>query len=334
MLRQVDREGLEAVRLLKNAVDKLQGKVQRLVTELGDLLADDEDMCDLYLKRRGEREGLAPVPQPWEMMPGHTESDFEAEEDEQGEGAERERRRRRWKRRRGGAGTRSEPVLSSPGRRRGHHRSKQKQKEHEGQATIENLRKSRQERRNTPRGLTHKASEISMEGRVASSVDDALSDDDSDLAEEALEREEEEMLQRHASMSLDDGVVRVHPHEIEEAEDLLETMFERADMLLRRLTLLDERTNDTEDLLELELDQKRNQLVGLNLLVSSVSMAFGFAAAVGGIFGMNLKNEELASAGWVLALVLVLMGLGALLLVGFVVWYVRKRKLMFIPTTL
>ena len=284
LLRTVDREGLEAVRRLKNAVDKLQGKVQRIVTELGDLLADDEDMCDLYLRRRAETQGLPPLPQPWEVsnLSGESDSGYEDDDEEESDDAGRKRRQRRWQQRRGVARLGHNPIYG----RKYHHSRKTSVNPQEERKKRDELWKRESAVADIPRN----ESERSWASSAASeSFDDASVA--SDLAEKALEREEEALLARQTSQSLDNTINKVHPHLIEEAEDLLETMFERADMLLRRLTLLDERTNDTEDLLELELDQKRNQLVGLNLLVSSVSMSFGFAAAIGGIFGMVSKNK-------------------------------------------
>lgn len=114
---------------------------------------------------------------------------------------------------------------------------------------------------------------------------------------------------------------------------MLETFFERADLLLRRLNILDERVDDTEDLLELDLDQRRNELVALNLLVASIAMSFGFSAAIAGFFGMNLANTKLIDNNWVLALVLsTTVGASASLLL-LVFWWVRRRKLVFIPST-
>ena len=128
------------------------------------------------------------------------------------------------------------------------------------------------------------------------------------------------------------NTIAVDPHEIEEAEDLLESTFVNLDLLLRRLTTLDESIADGEVLLELDLDQRRNELVGLNLLVATVAMAFGFAAVIAGVFGMNLSNSNLQNDAWVLPVVLIVTTILSLALVAFVIYYVKKRKLMFIPS--
>lgn len=111
-------------------------------------------------------------------------------------------------------------------------------------------------------------------------------------------------------------------------------MFVYFDHLLHRLIIIDEHIDDSEDLLELELDQRRNEIVALNLMVASVATAFGFSAVIAGYFGMNLYNSNLSSVPWVLAVVIIgSIALSVLSLVV-VVWYVRRRKLLFIPTQL
>lgn len=186
----------------------------------------------------------------------------------------------------------------------------------------------------TAADLERNATDISD---VEASIHDESNDDSSPASSEIsalLEGEEEHrMLLDYNDTWASRGLV-IRPHDIEEAEDMLEAFFERADMLLRRLSILDERVDDTEDLLELDLDQRRNELVGLNLLVASVAMSFGFSAAVAGFFGMNLANAQLAGIYWVLALVLALTISVSVLLLILVLWWVRKRKLMFIPTSL
>jgi len=127
---------------------------------------------------------------------------------------------------------------------------------------------------------------------------------------------------------------QIDPHEIEEAEDLLETVFVDLDLLSRRLLSIDDKIEDAEELLELDLDSRRNELVGLNLIVATVAMAFGFAAVIAGVFGMNLVNSDLVNEVWVLPVVLVVTLVFSVGLVVGVFIYVKHRKLMFIPTTL
>jgi Mg2+ and Co2+ transporter CorA len=78
----------------------------------------------------------------------------------------------------------------------------------------------------------------------------------------------------------------------------------------------------------------RNEIVGLNLVVSTGSLALGWAAALGGVFGMNLINARLADQGWVLAVVLAAMVVISAALLLAVALYARRRKLLSIPDRL
>ena len=134
-----------------------------------------------------------------------------------------------------------------------------------------------------------------------SSADESLfdgfySETDSQAADDALEQAEEELLERSKAPTGDDTdhwsmspnarplYSPVSPHQIEEAEDLLETSFVRADLLLRRLALVDERVDDTEQLLALDLDKRRNDIVTLDVVVSTLAAALGMMAAIGTCF--------------------------------------------------
>ena len=47
---------------------------------------------------------------------------------------------------------------------------------------------------------------------------------------------------------------------------------------------------DTEDLIALDLDHRRNELVALNLVVNCIMLMFALVSAVTGAFGMNLAT--------------------------------------------
>ena len=52
------------------------------------------------------------------------------------------------------------------------------------------------------------------------------------------------------------GHPTVHPHDIAECEDMLEVYFMQLDFLFGRLTTLNEAVEDTEDLIEVDLDHR------------------------------------------------------------------------------
>jgi magnesium transporter len=47
---------------------------------------------------------------------------------------------------------------------------------------------------------------------------------------------------------------------------------------------------DTEDLVNLKLDQHRNQLIGIDLIMTGFTCALAIMTATAGYFGMNLNS--------------------------------------------
>lgn len=317
MLRKVDRDTLEGIRKVKNHVDWLQSKVSKLQQEISEILEDDYDMLDMYLGRRSLNSGASPLRQP-------NKDDFDDKEcasnkstssQSEAENVESEIAGRRKK-------TRALKGVMMLGPRLPRRSRKATNRRNRKRIYIDVDAMFKQRRRSI-----RKMREDRGESLDAAQATDANSDSDAALteAEEEMMQEESNKRQNHE---------RVDPHEIEEAEDLLESSFVNLDLLLRRLVALDEKIDDAEDFLELDLDQRRNELVGLNLMVASVAMSLGFAAVIAGIFGMNLVNSDLVDEAWVLPVVLVVTFALSVLILLSVIWYVRKRRLMFIPNAI
>ncbi|EIE21166.1 hypothetical protein COCSUDRAFT_43500 [Coccomyxa subellipsoidea C-169] len=124
----------------------------------------------------------------------------------------------------------------------------------------------------------------------------------------------------------------VDPRSIEECENLLETYFMQVDFLISRLNLLKESIDDTEDLINIELDQRRNQIVAMNLIVSVFAAGFGLIAAIAGICGMNLLPLPIEDT--TAPFIGVTVGsctAGMLVIVSILAWAKYKRVLDFIP---
>lgn len=314
MLKRVDRDTLEGIRTVKNQVDWLQSKVSKLQQEINEILEDDYDMMDMYLGRRSLNSGASPLRQPKQddfesaefILDGETSYRSEAEDTRQAEKIDRRRKRPIALKGMMMLG----PRVPKRSRKAANRRNRKRI-----YFDVDSLFKQR-------RRSIRKMREAEVSEANSPSLDAALTD------------AEEEMVQEEPIPTKGRNHDRVDPHEIEEAEDLLESNFVNLDLLLRRLVGLDEKIDDAEDFLELDLDQRRNELVALNLLVATVAMALGFAAVIAGIFGMNLVNSDLVDEAWVLPVVLVVtFALSALILLA-VIWYVRRRKLMFIPNAI
>ncbi|DBB05583.1 TPA: hypothetical protein ACH3X1_012527 [Trebouxia sp. C0004] len=104
----------------------------------------------------------------------------------------------------------------------------------------------------------------------------------------------------------------------------------QVDFLLSRLKVMYERIDDAEDLINIELDHRRNELVALDLVITAVSTMFAFVAMIGGIFGMNMKNGYEESH---LAFLWATYGgtAGAVILFLGIVLFARWKRLLFIP---
>ena len=80
----------------------------------------------------------------------------------------------------------------------------------------------------------------------------------------------------------------------EKAEELMETLLDVYDARLNSLTdqieQLTSTIENTQDVLELTLDNERNRIARLELLLSMAGLCVGTCSAVSGFFGMNLLS--------------------------------------------
>jgi len=79
--------------------------------------------------------------------------------------------------------------------------------------------------------------------------------------------------------------------DLQELEDLLETYFTHIDSTFHSLNGLNEYIDDLEDLIEIELDSQRNQLIKLELILTTATLSLTCFSVVVGIFGMNIAND-------------------------------------------
>ena len=87
----------------------------------------------------------------------------------------------------------------------------------------------------------------------------------------------------------------------EKAEELMETLLDVYDARLNSLTdqieQLTSTIENTQDVLELTLDNERNRIARLELLLSMAGLSVGTCSAVSGFFGMNLLSGVESTAG-------------------------------------
>ncbi|MCO5597542.1 hypothetical protein L7F22_051620 [Adiantum nelumboides] len=115
--------------------------------------------------------------------------------------------------------------------------------------------------------------------------------------------------------------------DIQELEMLLEAYFVVIDAILNKLTSLKEYIDDTEDFINIELDNVRNQLIQFELLLTVSTFVVAIFGVVAGVFGMNIPIaifDEPKAFKWVL----IIAGIVGFLIFGSFIWYFRRRGLM------
>ncbi|KAL3528988.1 hypothetical protein ACH5RR_008310 [Cinchona calisaya] len=114
---------------------------------------------------------------------------------------------------------------------------------------------------------------------------------------------------------------------IEELEMLLEAYFVVIDNTLNKLTSLKEYIDDTEDFINIQLDNVRNQLIQFELLLTTATFVVAIFGVVAGIFGMNLEIplfHDPNAFKWVLIITGVC---GAVIFCSFM-WFFKYKRLM------
>jgi magnesium transporter len=119
--------------------------------------------------------------------------------------------------------------------------------------------------------------------------------------------------------------------DVEVVEQLLESYFMRLDNTWNRLQTLTEYVDDTEDFINIELDSHRNQLIRLDIVLTSFTACMGLITAITGLFAMNLKlrpnAEDSAPYSW-FVIISTSAGAFAILLFVSVMLYCRWKRLL------
>ncbi|KAL6012948.1 Magnesium transporter MRS2-3 [Asimina triloba] len=79
--------------------------------------------------------------------------------------------------------------------------------------------------------------------------------------------------------------------DVEELEMLLEAYFVQIDGTLNKLSTLREYVDDTEDYINIMLDDKQNHLLQMGVMLTTATLVVSAFVVVAGIFGMNIKVE-------------------------------------------
>ncbi|KAI4341768.1 hypothetical protein MLD38_026452 [Melastoma candidum] len=98
-------------------------------------------------------------------------------------------------------------------------------------------------------------------------------------------------------------------NDIEELEMLLEAYFMQIEGTMNKLTTLREYIDDTEDYINIQLDNHRNQLIQLELFLLCGSMCLSVYSLVAAIFGMNIPYGWREGHGYIFKWVVILTGI-------------------------
>uniref|UniRef100_A0A5B7BL66 Magnesium transporter n=1 Tax=Davidia involucrata TaxID=16924 RepID=A0A5B7BL66_DAVIN len=152
---------------------------------------------------------------------------------------------------------------------------------------------------------------VAMSGRVQKVRDELehLLDDDNDMAEMYLTEKLDDHIMDQTSLKeelynealeVDDERAEESKSEhntvistgfkpnIEELEMLLEAYFAQIDGISQKLFHMTEYVDDTEDCINIMLDDKQNQLLQMGVMLSTSSMILNAGIVVVGLFGMNI----------------------------------------------
>ncbi|KAI8532149.1 hypothetical protein RHMOL_Rhmol11G0191100 [Rhododendron molle] len=125
---------------------------------------------------------------------------------------------------------------------------------------------------------------VALSARVQKVRDELeqLLDDDMDMAE----IDEDGGSSRSSSADLSGQKPKV-----EELEMLLEAYFAQLEGSLSKLSTMREYVNDTEDYINIILDEKQNQLLQTGVVMSTAIMLLSIGIVIAGIFGMNIGTS-------------------------------------------
>jgi hypothetical protein len=129
----------------------------------------------------------------------------------------------------------------------------------------------------------------------------------------------------HSSSTLDSQ----DEAEVAEVEMLLEAYDMHLEHDLSKLQALEDFIQDTEDLVNVKLDQKRNVLISADVILMSNNVALGFMNTVAALLAMNIVPLEVQSEENTFNFVAISAGLGVYILWGiFMMWAVSENLIV------
>ncbi|GJX45614.1 magnesium transporter MRS2-I-like protein [Tanacetum coccineum] len=117
-------------------------------------------------------------------------------------------------------------------------------------------------------------------------------------------------------------------NDVEELEMLLEAYFMQIESTSNKLTTLREYIDDTEDYINIQLDNHRNQLIQLELFLLSGTVSLSVYSLVAAIFGMNIPYPWNDNHGYVFKWVIMFAGILSASIFMSITTYSRHKGLV------
>jgi magnesium transporter len=115
--------------------------------------------------------------------------------------------------------------------------------------------------------------------------------------------------------------------DIEEVESIFESYTDQIERLSYHLGDLKENIDDTQEIIALKLQNRRNSIIRYDLLATLITAVFSFLAVITGLYGMNIRNhfEQSQSAFWLIVSGFILFfALFCFLVLG----YLKRHKIL------
>ncbi|KAK4563410.1 hypothetical protein RGQ29_005790 [Quercus rubra] len=129
----------------------------------------------------------------------------------------------------------------------------------------------------------------SLENSSTSSINERDETDDEEFQSAIDDRVAAEISSEVSESANDTQSVTVKNFDVKELEMLLEPYFVQIDGTLNTVSTLREYVDDTEDYLNIMLDDKQNHLLQMGVLLSTATVVVNFFIVVAGILGMNIR---------------------------------------------
>lgn len=116
-------------------------------------------------------------------------------------------------------------------------------------------------------------------------------------------------------------------HDVEDLEMLLEAYFMQLDGTRNKILSVREYIDDTEDYVNIQLDNQRNELIQLQLTLTIASFAIAIETLIAGVFGMNIPCT-LYDINGIFSPIVCSMSAACFLVFLLVLGYARWKKLL------